>query len=182
MIVKMGLQKKIEELDDLYSKVKTIYKEAGWRRRNFPLLAKHDEDFNEKTSKLEDEVNSKICGLEEELGVYRRKDEPVPYLTIALRTEDYKTRFNFGFNMKNTARKFCYGISGAYGAGLMIARDMAYKTAPSIESTALGIICGFAVSFFMECYTSTTNQWEEKSNIKGRIKVIKKESKRISKS
>jgi len=40
---------------------------------------------------------------------------------------------------------------------------------------ALGVLCGFALAFVMEGYTSTTHQWEEKSSIKSRIKEIKQE-------
>lgn len=171
----MDLQAKLDELNGTYEKVKDLYKEASWFRRNMPLLAKHDEKFNKKTVRLEKEINREISALEKELNIHESRKEPIPYLTIALKTEDYRDRFNVGFNLKNAARKFCYGVSGVFGGGTMILRDMASTTAsPSFGSTAFGVLCGFGLSFFMEFYTCVTHQWEEKSSFKQRIKDIKK--------
>lgn len=176
----MDVKTKVEELDDLYTKVKDIYKEAGWRRKYFPFLAKHDESFNKKASSLEEEVNSNIRGLEEELGINPGTEGIVPYLTLAVKTEDYKTRFDFGPNFNNFGRKLCYGMSGGYAGGLMVLKGLTSESGyPNIGLTALGVLAGFAVSFLMEGYTYTTHHWEENGNIKERIKDIKKEFKKV---
>lgn len=176
----MDLKDRVEELDSIHGKVKDLYKEAGWRKRNFPFIAKYDKVFNEKASSLEEEVNSKIRGLEGELGLYSKPGDVACHLTLALKTEDYKDRFDFRPNLNNFGRKLCYGMSGGFGGFMMALKDSG-SGYPSIGLTALGLLMGFATSFFMEGYTMITNHWEESSAIKDRIKDIKREFKLIKK-
>lgn len=172
----MDLKDKVEELDGLYKRVKDVYKEAGWKRNYCPFLAKHDEEFNKKVKSLELEVNSKITGLEEELGIKPGTEGIVPYLALTLRTDDYKTRFDFKLNSNNLGRKLCYGMCGGFGGILMLLKDSQSGISPGY--VGLGVFLGFVTSFLMECYSATTSHWEEKYDVKDRIKEIKREYKK----
>ena len=172
----MDLKTRVEELDSVYGKVKDLYKEAGWCRKYFPFIAKHDEVFNKKVKNLELEVNSKITGLEEELGIKPGTEGIVPYLALTLRTDDYKFRFDFKLNSNNLGRKLCYGMCGGFGGILMLLKDSQSGVNPGY--VGLGVFAGFATSFLMEGYSATTSHWEEKYDIKDRIKEIKREYKK----
>lgn len=176
----MDLKDKVEELDSIYSKVKSLYKEAGWCKRNFPFIAKHDEDFNKKASVLEEEVNSKLSDLEKELGMYSKPDDITPYVKLTLKTESYKERFDFLPNFNNLGRKMCYGMCGGFG-GFMMALKTSESKYPDLGLTALGVLTGFAMSFLMEGFTMFTSHYEEKTAIKDRIKDIKREFKHSKK-
>ncbi len=171
----MDLKSRVEGLDDLYKRVKDIYKEAGWKRKYCPFIAEHNEDFNKKVKSLEEEVNSKITGLEEELGIKPGTEGIVPYLGLTLRTEDYKTRFDFKLNTNNLGRKLCYGMCGGYGGIIMLLKD---TQAINPAYVGLGVLTGLVTSFLIESFTALTSHFEEKYDVKDRINDIKQELKK----
>ncbi len=174
-----NLKDKVEELDFLYKEVKDVYKEAGWKRKYCPFLAEHDKVFNKKVKSLEEEVNLKITGLEEELNIKPGTEGIVPYLALTLRTDDYKIRFDFKLNSNNLGRKLCYGMCGGFGGILMLLKDSQSGVNPGY--IGLGVLAGLMTSFLMESFTAVTSHFEEKYDIKDRIKDIKREFKNSKK-
>ncbi|MDP2908101.1 MAG: hypothetical protein Q8O03_09295 [Nanoarchaeota archaeon] len=175
----MDLKSRVEELDVLYKEVKDLYKEAGWKRKYCPFLAEHDEVFNKKVKSLEEEVNLKITGLEEKLNIKPGTEGIVPYICLTLRTEDYKSMFDFKLNLNNLGRKLCYGMCGSYGGLIMLLKDSQSGVSPAY--VGLGVLAGLMTSFLMESYTAVTSHFEEKYDIKDRIKDIKREFKHSKK-